>query len=174
MPRTFIYSLVFLLLAVTVTPAHAAKNKTAQDPDTDFSAFRTYAWRGKDVSEMLGSDVRSAAEQVLRSKGYERVDADQDPDLWFEYNAGSADVLRAGWRLTIGWYGDLWAIPGARSRVEAGLAILCTTNARGDGEDRAVWGGRSLMAGNTPDALLVMTSRVGKVTRKLMKSFPER
>ncbi len=165
--------LPLLALSLLALPAHAAKVQTASDPEADFSTFRTFAWRPSEAADPgVGPEVRSSANRVLTDKGLRRVEPDQDPDIWLEFAVGSADMLYADWKYELGWWNTLWRTGAARSRVSGGVLVVISSNGRGTEDDAPVWGGRVIMEGNNPDALMVMAGRAGKEVAKMMKKYP--
>ena len=101
---------VYLALVVGVLlagSASAAKRYTVFDPEVDFSAYRTYAWRahGEFESE-AGPRIRYGGNEALQRKGLRQVRPEDGPDVWIEYMVGSNEMLRDGFKVTASYSFD--------------------------------------------------------------------
>jgi len=170
MRKALLLLLPGLLAGATVL--EAAKVRTQHDPKADFSSFQTYRWQkaeGPGGPELDGP-VRAAANKELAERGLRLVAEGEKADLLLAYNAGFADVLVAGFSLTVDWWGQMVAVPGGDSNVSAGLLFLMTRPEGGE----PVWAGALIVRGTTESALQIMRDRAPKYARKILSNYPPR
>lgn len=159
-------------LLASATVLEAAKVRTQFDPKADFSTFHTYRWQVAEGpgSPELDGPVRAAANKELAARGLKLVGEGEKADLVLAYNAGFADMLVAGFALTVDWWGQMVAVPGGDSNVSAGLLFLMTRPEGGE----PVWAGALIERGTTENALRVMRDRAPKYARKILSNYPPR
>jgi hypothetical protein len=166
----FALSLLFLLLGTG--PARAAEVRTGHEPGYDFSRVKTYRWateKGGAMDPGLDRRIRAEVTKGLAAKGLRQLPPGEEPaDVLLRYNVGAADGLVAGNVVSVGWYGDLIAVPGARSDVRAGLLLEMLEPESG----KLLWGATYIMRGNTPQALQVMADRAERAVRGVLKKYP--
>lgn len=167
--RTLMTALLLAMLGAST--AMAAKTGSEKDPATDFTKFRTYAWKtaaGPSAEDVDGR-IRKAANEELKKKGLRLAGEGEKPDLLLQYNAGFADTLVAGFSITAGWWGDLVAIPGAETNVRAGIVFLFTRPDDGEG----VWTGWLVQEATTENALPILRDRAPKYAKRVLARYPK-
>jgi uncharacterized protein DUF4136 len=117
MKRVLYFITVFLLLAGMAAAQDVRFN---YDKNTDFSKFKTYKWveiKGSDKDQMIDSQIRSAIDAELATKGLTKSDSDS-VDLYIAYqvaittekqvNTFSSDFgYGPGWGYYRGGYGGM-------------------------------------------------------------------
>ena len=154
----------------------AMEVRSRYDAETDFAAYRTYAWQvdpelaashplaaGSDLDQM----IRAAGDRVLGRAGFERVES--DPDLEIRFVGLVTDRLsiegeRRELAEGIAWEGD----PESHSTVsyQEGMLVFEVLDA-GSGE--IVWSGWATDVAR--DAVELRREAVDS-TRKILKRFP--
>lgn len=163
-----IFAALFLL---SVTLAEAAKVRSKHDATFDFARVETWKFKTEKGPGVEDLDLRIRAEirTQLAGKGMRELEsADGTPDVLVVYSIGGVDMLTAGMTITAGWYGDIIAMPGAESRVSAGMLLEMQNPVQG----QAVWAASYVMTGNNPDSLAIMRDRVEKAVRGALKKYP--
>jgi hypothetical protein len=84
------------------------------------------------------------------------------------YSIGGVDTLTSGMTITAGWYGDIIAMPGAESRMTAGILLEMQDPA----QEKAIWAASYVMTGNSPNTLAVMRDKVEKAVQGTLKKYP--
>ena len=146
----------------------------------DFSAFETYAWTSHDYLDKasplregapLDTKIRSAADKLLASRGFQRVSRDQSPDLLINY-VGMADDYFQVEGVTkeiapgIKWIGD----PNAhsmRSYREGTLVFEVVDTDSGD----MVWSG---WVSELAPTVQKLQDKAEKATQRVFRNFPSR
>jgi len=85
---------LLLVLGLAMSPAWGQKVQTQYDPSTDFSRYKTYAWKerklltrqGPDADKQLDETIVSAVNAQLKAKGM--VETQESPDLYLSYRGG--------------------------------------------------------------------------------------
>jgi len=89
---------LFLVFIGFATAAHAQKPQIQWDPDYDFSAVKTFAWRATPETELQQKDpfmhsrVVAAIEYQLTSAGLTQVES--APDVWVTYHTNTENKVR--------------------------------------------------------------------------------
>lgn len=160
-----------LLLFAAAAPLVAAKVRTGHDSTFDFSAVHTYRWKadeGPAPNEELDRRIRLQADEELAKKGLKRAGEGEAADVLLVYSVGSADMLVAGRTAVVGWYGDIWVVGAARSRMSGG--ILIEMQKPEDGQ--AVWGASWVQTGNNPDTLMLLVQDAERAVKKALARYP--
>jgi hypothetical protein len=179
--RSAVLSALALLAFVA---AAAAGSGTDYDPKTDFSAYRTFAWKeGTPAPSSLTEDrLHAAVQRELEEKGL-KEDADA-PDLYVVTHVS----VRVEQRVDVDHFGyDLY--PGYRYRgryyrtyhprttdvrvyeVPIGTLVVDLVDAK---TNKLVWQGvisDTVRAGSSPEK---RTKRVNKKVEKLFRKYPPR
>ncbi len=163
---------LFAVLALaSASLAGAAKIRAKHDPAHDFSKVKTWGFKAEKGPGVEDIDLRVRAEirAQLAKKGMKEVrGGEAKPDVLVVYSIGGVDTLTAGVQITAGWYGDIIAMPGAESRMTAGILI----EMQDPGTEKAIWAASYVMTGNNPDTLAVMRDRVEKAVAGTLKKYP--
>jgi len=160
-----------LALLFAAQPLAAAKVRSGHDTSFDFDAVQTYRWKaekGPAPSEDTDRRIRVTADEVLAKKGLKRVGEGEEADVLLVYSVGAEDMLVAGRTAKVGWYGDIWVIGAARSRMSGG--ILIEMQRPEDGQ--AVWGATWVQTGNNPDTLMLLVQDAEKAVKKALAKYP--
>jgi hypothetical protein len=88
-------SLVVLLLCLVVSGGRAQKAETQFDRSTDFSRYKTYAWREYNLTtqqnpqneKLIEQSLVEAVNAQLKTKGL--TDSQNNPDFYLSYHGGS-------------------------------------------------------------------------------------
>lgn len=159
------------LFLFSVTLAEAAKIRERHDTSWDFSKVKTWRFKVEKGPGVDDIDVRVRAElrTQLAKKGLRELPlGDPEADVQIVYSIGGVDTLTAGMTITAGWYGDIIAIPGAESRMSAGILIEMQDPAK----EQAIWAASYVMTGNNPNVLAVMRDKVEKAVQGTLKKYP--
>jgi hypothetical protein len=172
--RAFALLALFLLVGFLVGAdrASAAKVRSWHEPTFDFSKVETYRFKLDQVKRNESLDGRILAEirTQLTKKGLRELPAESEesPDVLVSYAVGTVDSLSPGFIPVAGWYGTLWAVPGAYSATTGGVLIEM-----GDPETgKEIWAASYVMKGNNPNALMYMASKVEKAVRGALGKYP--
>lgn len=177
MKRLMIVGMLHLL----VVAAHAAESVEIRAKEgVDFSQYQTYAWTSHEYlvedsplreGAPLDRRIRGAADKLISSRGFKRVERDESPDLMINYVGMGNDYFQAeGISKEIApgvkWIGD----PNAhsmRSYREGTLVfeVLDLTT------DEMVWSGWVTELAPTIEKL---QAKAEKATRKVFRHFPSR
>ena len=164
-----LFAALFLL---SVTLAEAAKIRERHDTTFDFSKVKTWRFKVDKGPGVEDIDLRVRAEirTQLAGKGLREIKAGDEgsPDVLVVYSIGGVDTLTAGMTITAGWYGDIIAMPGAESRMSAGILLEMQDPAK----EQAVWAASYVMTGNNPNVLAVMRDKVEKAIQGTLKKYP--
>jgi Domain of unknown function (DUF4136) len=87
-------SLAVMLLLLLATGARAQKVETDFDRSTDFSLYKTYAWREYNLStqqhpeneKLIEQSLVEAVDAQLKAKGL--TESQNNPDLYLSYRGG--------------------------------------------------------------------------------------
>lgn len=157
--------------------------ETMRDPQADFSAYKTFAFKtdtsadgsGQPVS-LVESHIRTAITNELKKKGYEVAATGTTPDLRIDYESASAEKLKNNpFRIGIGvgGYGSNAGgsvgvgSPSVKNVKEGTLVVHVIDPAR----NAEVWQGRAsreLGKGN------IESAAVQSVVAELLGDFPAR
>lgn len=164
---------LFAVLALcSVTLAQAAKIRERHDTSWDFSKVKTWKFKADKGPGVEDIDLRVRAEvrTQLAKKGLRELKAGDEgsPDVLVVYSIGGVDTLTAGMTITAGWYGDIIAMPGAESRMTAGILLEMQDPA----QEKAIWAASYVMTGNSPNTLAVMRDKVEKAVQGTLKKYP--
>lgn len=97
MQRVRVLSLI-VLLSLVAAGCGGINVKQDYNPEVDFDALRTFAWRSVDQeptgnkladSPLLDSRIRAAVEKELLAKGYRKVTANPDYQVTYSYSIES-------------------------------------------------------------------------------------
>jgi hypothetical protein len=153
-----------------------------QDPQANFSAFKTFAWDQGQQSpasaepvSILDSNIRAAITGELQKKGYAEATAGASPDLVLQYETAAAEKLKSNpFRIGIGMGGagssgaaGVGVSSPSAKNVREGTLVLRVIDPKRNAE---VWNGRvsrELGKGGPPDPELIQ-SAVGD----LLEKFP--
>lgn len=162
--------LTLLALLVAAQPLAAAKVRSGHDTGFDFDAVHTYRWKAEKgpAGDDLDRRIRLEADEVLSKKGLKRVGADEAADVLLVYSVGTEDMLVAGRTAEIGWFGDIWVIGAARSRMSGGILI----EMQRPEDAKAVWGATWVQTGNNPDTLMLLVKDAEKAVKKALAKYP--
>jgi hypothetical protein len=155
-------------------PVHSMQN-----PQADFTAYKTFAWDpgpadGQPVS-ILDSNIRGAITNELQRKGYAEAVAGAKPDLVLQYETAAAEKLKSNpFRIGIGMggVGSSGAAgvgvssPDAKNVREGTLVLRAIDPAR----NAEMWNGRvsrELGKGGPPDQALISSA-----VADLLEKFP--
>jgi hypothetical protein len=172
--RSFVVPLLILLAGFVLgaDPANAAKVRSYHDPEFDFSKVKTYQFKVDQAKRNESLDGRIVAEirAQLAKKGLRELPADSSdsPDVFVGYAVGTVDTLSPGFIPVAGWYGTLWAVPGAYSAITGGLLVEMGDPATG----KEIWAASYVMKGNNPQAIQYMASQVEKAVRGALGKYP--
>src|SRR5437667_12404874 len=86
-----------ILLAVilaSVVPAFA-KVKSKTDPNTDFSAFKTYAWVAgfEATRELADWFIKATIDHEMQRRGLQMLEDKDKADVWIHYELGIGGVV---------------------------------------------------------------------------------
>ena len=146
----------------------------------DFSQYESYAWTSHDYLDAdsplregapLDTQIRGAADKLMRSRGFTRVEREESPDLMINYVGMGKDYFQATGITKevapgVKWIGD----PNAhsmRSYREGTLVFEVVDTAT----DEMIWSGWVTELAPTIDKL---RAKAEKATRKVFKHFPSR
>jgi len=153
-----------------------------QDPQANFSGFKTFAWdeKGKNGEapqpvSILDGNIRSAISTQLQQKGYAEASAGSAPDLVLHYETAAAEKIKANpVRIGVGMggYGSNGAAgvgvsSAAAKNVREGTLVLRMIDPVRNAE---VWNGsvsRELGKGGAPDQALINSA-----VADLLKDLP--
>ena len=155
-----------LLLLALAACATGPTVKTDFDRATDFSRYRTYAWREgvAALDPSVNQRVHAAVDEQLAEKGLQKVEASGSPDL-LVFASASRDQERAvhpeQWGYDLGIDSE---------RVEVVLIPIGTllVDLVDAGANRLVWRGEITKALNGP----VSDRQLRNVTRTLFRELP--
>lgn len=182
------FGLVIVLTALSVTGALGQKIKTKYDQSADFTRFKTYGWKdrqlvtrqGKENEKLIDHALVSAVNTQLRAQGF--VEDQNAPDLFITYSAGGlvagskAGTAYAPYDLRASRVTNVWTsntIPGSVPNVWAtteGIILFEVTDAK---TDTVVWS-RLLKKklkdpGRMPEDLDKIAA---EIARKAFQDFP--
>lgn len=160
------------LLALEVAPLPAASVERDFDPDADFSAFHTFAWKESPHTRLVArrnslSDkrIRAAVESALEGRGFRR--AEGHPDFFVTYQAGVRNRLQV---TEYGYGRPRWWGRDVRVRsYRQGTLVVDVIDAE---SDQLVWRGAvsdALPTTRDPDK---RQKKLDKAVAKLFKEFP--
>ncbi len=169
---------VALLLAL---PLFAAEEVEVRAKDgVDFSPYETYAWTSHDYLKAdsplregapLDRKIRGAADKLIQSNGFKRVEREDSPDLMINYVGMGKDYFHAeGVTKEIApgvkWIGD----PNAHSMrsYREGTLVFEVIDTE---KDEMIWSGWVTELAPTIDKL---QAKAEKATRKVFRHFPSR
>jgi len=178
-----------LVLAALATACSSVRTNHDFDPNTNFSAWRTYAWflSGSPATgdprldnPLLHGRIEAAVDRVLAADGYVRVE-DATPDFFVNYHLSTEQQLDvrtinrsyvggprgAGWGRR-GWGGAAWTETRVDQFEEGTLVIdFIDVSAR-----QLVWRGsgtRRLSRDPSPERV---TQRVNEAVDEILAQFP--
>ena len=178
MVNRFAVTAVILLLAGV---AFAAEPVDIRAKDgVDFSKYETYAWtsheylvEGNPLREgaPLDRQIRGAADKLIKSKGFTRVEREESPDLMINYVGMGSDHLETeGITQEIApgvkWIGDVNA-HSMRSYREGSLVFEVIDTKT----EEMIWSGWVTELAPTIEKL---QAKAEKATRKVFKHFPSK
>ena len=167
-----------LILVVGCTSAPPPVH-SMQNPQADFTAYKTFAWDqgpadGQPVS-ILDSNIRGSIANELQRKGYAEAVAGTKPDLVLQYETAAAEKLKSNpFRIGIGvggvgshgGAGVGVSSPDAKNVREGTLVLRAIDPAR----NAEMWNGRvsrELGKGGPPDQALI-----DRAVAELLEKFP--
>lgn len=171
---------IFLLLLVVCTAAHAQKVKVEHDKNVDFASFKTYAWdptpqaTGKPV---LAAAIKGAINDELAKRGMTQVA--ENPDLYIAmYGAVDSDFAVTYSDFYYGPYGIpafdqsflMWGgIPGTTNTavVHKGQLVVDLIDAA---HKKLAW--RGIATQKLSDQQLKLVEQVNTSVEKLFKQYP--
>lgn len=168
-----------LVVALGASVWAAAPVRTSHSPDTDFSGYRSYAWKTRPGIESdhplaagspLDQRIRRAADEALARRGFEPAGA-AAPDFWVVYTGfveESLSIEGEKRRIAKGvsWIGD----PGAHSILayEKGTLVVEVID---PASQSIVWSGWATDVVDTPEKL---RKKAEKTVQRILRHFPPR
>ena len=152
---------------------------TAQDPTTDFSVIRTWAWYDAinndapdpELSELARRRIKNCIQSELEAKGYSWVPADQADMIvkWVAVAGGSVELAPVGFRYGIDDPKTRGPTRGPITQSEGSLVIDVVLN---KAPRKVIWRGTAEATVNRDLPDEVRQSRIQKAVEKTFASFP--
>lgn len=165
-------ALIAALLQLFALTAFAQKVEVDYDKTTNFSKYKTYAWKpgaGTPAqNQLMNNRIIEAIEQQMASKGIVKVDPNDNPDLFVFYHAAvdyetQLNTMSMGWGF--GYYGG-----NATTYVEK-IPVGTLLLEMGDPQvKKLVW--RAQGKDTLSDKPEKVDKTIQKVVEKMFKKFP--
>jgi hypothetical protein len=133
MKRNLLMASVILLAAVVA--CSTLSTSADYNRSTDFSKYRTWAWRdqGTIKDPLVAQRVETAVANELGKKGLTRTDA--DPDLWVVAHGTlsqqtQVDYYNSGWGYGWGWGGGTGMSTATVRQIPVGTLVIDLADAR--------------------------------------------
>jgi hypothetical protein len=182
-------SLVVLLLCLVVSGGRAQKAETQFDRSTDFSRYKTYAWREYNLTtqqnpqneKLIEQSLVEAVNAQLKTKGL--TDSQNNPDFYLSYHGGSGMTEGASGSAlkphevanpsTMGTTFTTNTIPGSIPNVWVEMHGMVVFEVRDAKSDAVVWSStvskKIKKPGHMPENLDQETAKIAQVA---FRKFP--
>ncbi|HLY08228.1 MAG TPA: DUF4136 domain-containing protein, partial [Planctomycetota bacterium] len=152
---------------------------TAQDPSTDFSKIRTWAWYDAinndapdpELSELARRRIKNCIQSELEARGYSWGPADKADMIvkWVAVAGGSVDLAPVGFRFGIDDPATRGPTRGPSTVSEGSLVIDVLSNKT---PRKVIWRGTAEATVNRDLPDEIRQSRIQKAVAKTLASFP--
>ncbi|UCF67816.1 MAG: DUF4136 domain-containing protein [Acidobacteriota bacterium] len=160
------HRLIILVVLLMALPCVAQSVSVDYDKDTDFSRYRSYAWKeGTPVPNPLSHQrIVNAIEYHLAMKGFEQVD--QDPDMYVSYHAAAKEDLEiTDW----GHRGPRWGWTRDIDvrKILVGIIVVDMIDAD---DDKLFW--RATASDTVSSKPEKNEKKINRAAKKMFKKFP--
>jgi len=169
-----------LAAAGIATLAACSSIETSADYDkgTDFSKYKTYAWKDTDVkqNEILENRIKGAVDAQLAAKGLHKVDS--NPDLWVVEHARLSEQTQintfdSGWGYGWGYrgygYGGMGTSTTTVSKIPVGTLIIDLVDSK---ENQLKWRGTATKTLDPSASVDQKNAAVNEAVQKMFAPFP--
>ena len=162
-----------VLVALSFTYLADAQKVTRQvDRNVDFSGFHTFKWvaieGSSQVSQITASNILSAVNAELGTKGMVLVTGDQPADLYVAFQASVSQQQEVSWYNSGGyWMGGMGS--ATTNTVNIGTLVLDFYN---PGQKQLVWRGTATDTIRASGDADNNYKKLQKAVRKLLEKFP--
>jgi opacity protein-like surface antigen len=165
-----------VLVVLLSSVAFAQKINTDWDRTANFSNYHTYAWEPSPhpAKNFWNDRIMEAIDKELQAKGFTKVDASANPDMWVVYSNSIKDqkqVVGTGYNMGPGWGWGYWGGPTSVTYntyvTKQGTLVVDIADAK---NKQLLW------RGDATDTISDNTNKninnLNKAVSKLFKNFP--
>ena len=169
-------ALLFLLVAAAVA-CSTLKTSADYDPKTDFSQYKTWAWKDTDsIKDTLWVQrIQSALDSELSKRGVRRDE--QNPDLWVAVHARFTEQTQVtsydtGWGYGYGWrYGGGGMTTTRVEQIPVGTLIVDLADVK---RKELVWRGTGTDTLNPQRSPEEREKALQEALAKMFENYPPR
>jgi hypothetical protein len=170
-----------LVAAAFVAACSSITTSADYDPSTNFSPYKTYAWKDVDPiqNQLVEARIKSAVDRTLQSKGLRKVEA--DPDLWVVPHARltketQINTYNTGWGYGA-WGGYRWGAWGGGTgmststvnEIPVGNLIIDLVDAK---RNQMVWRGHASKTLDPDASPETKQKNVDAAVEKMFAGYP--